>query len=121
MAIWDPTPDELAASSQRNCILYYQHVTSSRRSGPTNATSFMRALNALGYEGDYDIFDPQGYGNTNNQLGAFARMEQCTGYQLIIEDDGRSQLTPNIPDGKQSRQREGEAGDVLPQLARRRG
>jgi len=95
----EPTEPELAASSQRNCILYYQHVTSNRRSGPTNATSLMRTLNALGYNGDYDVFDPQGYGNTNNQLGSRATIEQCTGYQLLIEDDGRSSLTPNIPDG----------------------
>jgi len=95
----NPTPEEIAASPQRNCILYYQHTTSNRRSGPTNATSFMRTLNALGYDGDYDIYDPQGYGNTNNQLGSRATVEQCTGYQLLIEDDGRSGLTPNIPDG----------------------
>ena len=53
----------------------------------------------MGYDGDYDVFDPQGYGNTNNQLASRATIEQCTGYQLIVEDDGRSNLTPNIPDG----------------------
>jgi hypothetical protein len=94
-----PTAGELLLSTQTNCILYYQHVTSNRRSGPTNATSFMRTLNALGYNGDYDVYDVQGYGNTNNQLAARATVEQCAGYQLIVEDDGRSNLTPNIPDG----------------------
>jgi len=95
----DPTVGELAGSSQKNCLLYYQHVTSNRRSGPTQATSFMRTLNALGYSGQYDVYDPQGYGNTNNQLASRATIDQCTAYQLIIEDDGRSNLTPNIPDG----------------------
>lgn len=97
-----PTAGEIAVATQKNCILYYQHVTSNRRSGPTNATSFMRTLNALGYDGDYDVYDPQGYGNTNNQLASRASIDQCTEYQLIIEDDGRSNLTPNIPDGANS-------------------
>jgi hypothetical protein len=95
----DPTVGELANSSQKNCILYYQHTTSNRRSGPVNTTSFMRTLNALGYNGDYDVYDPQGYGNTNNQLASRATIEQCQGYELIVEDDGRSGLVPNIPDG----------------------
>ena len=94
-----PTAGELLLATQANCILYYQHVASSRRSGPTNATSFMRTLNALGYNGDYDVYDVQGYGNCNNQLAARATAAQCAGYQLIVEDDGRSNLTPNIPDG----------------------
>jgi len=97
-----PTAGELLLATQKNCILYYQHVTSNRRSGPTNATSFMRTLNALGYDGDYDVYDVQGYGNTNNAIGARATIEQCQGYQLIVEDDGRSNLTPNIPDGGNS-------------------
>src|SRR5262249_43379359 len=33
------------------------------------------------------------------QLGGRANIGQASGYALIIEDDGRSQLTPNIPDG----------------------
>ena len=97
-----PTPAELASSSQRNCILYYQHTTGNRRSGPLNTTAFMQTLNTLGYEGAYDIYDLQGYGNTNNQLASRAAIAQCTGYQLIIEDDGRSNLSPNIPDGANS-------------------
>ncbi len=94
-----PTAGEIAAATQKNCVLYYQHTNDNRRSGPTNATSFMRTLNALGYKGDYDVYDPQGYGNTNNQLASRASVAQCTGYQLIIEDDGRSNLIPNVPDG----------------------
>jgi hypothetical protein len=64
-----PTAPELAASSQASCILYYQHVTSNRRTGKINRTSFMFTLDRLGYQGKYDVFDVQGYGNTNNQLG----------------------------------------------------
>ena len=97
----EPTPEELQASEQRHCILYYQHATSNRRSGILNRTSFMVTLEHLGYDngGDYEVFDVQGYGNTNNQLASRATVEQCTGYVLIIEDDGRSNLSPNIPDG----------------------
>ena len=98
----DPTAEEIAGSPQRNCILYYQHTTSNRRGGTVNRTSFMRTLDVLGYGGDYDVFDVQGYGNSNNQLASRATIEQCTGYQLLIEDDGRSNLTPNIPDGGNS-------------------
>jgi len=95
----EPTPAELAASTQSHCILYYQHTNSNRRSGFVNRTSFMVTLDDLGYDFDYDVFDVQGYGNTNNQLASRASLDQCTGYQLIIEDDGRSNLIPNIPDG----------------------
>jgi hypothetical protein len=95
----DPTPAELAASSQKNCILYYQHVTANRRSTDANKTSFMYALDRLGYRTHYDVYDVQGYGNTNNQLGGRATEAQCARYALIIEDDGRSNLVPNIPNG----------------------
>jgi hypothetical protein len=95
----DPSPGQIANSSQKNCILYYQHVTSNRRSGPLNRTSFMYTLDRLGYRGYYDVYDVQGYGNTNNQLGGRANVAQCSRYALIIEDDQRSNLVPNIPDG----------------------
>ena len=95
----DPTAAEVAGSSQRNCILYYQHSNSNRRSGQSNRTSFMYALDRLGYAGHYDVYDVQGYGNTNNQLGGRATVAQASGYALIIEDDGRSNLTPNVTDG----------------------
>lgn len=95
----DPTPEQIANSMQANCLLYYQHVTSRRRSGPLQATSFMRTLDGLGYAGSYDIYDVQGYGNMNNQLGGRATVQQLAGYRLVVEDDGRSNLTPNIPDG----------------------
>src|SRR5262249_48563168 len=51
------------------------------------------------YRNHYDVYDPQGYGNTNNQLGGRANIGQASGYALVIEDDGRSNLTINIPDG----------------------
>jgi FlgD Ig-like domain len=95
----NPTPSQIANSSQRACILYYQHVTSNRRSGEINRTSFMYTLDRLGFRGYYDVYDVQGYGSTNNQLGGRATVAQCTRYALIIEDDGRSNLVPNIPDG----------------------
>jgi hypothetical protein len=94
-----PTGPELAASTQKNCILYDQHTTSSRRSGVRQRTSFMYCLDRLGYRGYYDVYDQQGYGNTNNQLGSRANVAQASGYALIIEDDGRSNLVPNVPDG----------------------
>jgi hypothetical protein len=95
----EPTSEELAASAQTNCILYYQHVNAARRAGDSNRTAFMYTLDRLGYRGAYDVYDVQGYGNTNNQLGGRANVAQASGYALIIEDDGRSNLSPNIPDG----------------------
>jgi hypothetical protein len=59
----------------------------------------MYTLDRLGYRGYYDVYDVQGYGNTNNQLGGRANVTQASGYALIIEDDGRSNLSPNIPTG----------------------
>jgi hypothetical protein len=94
-----PTPAQIAASTQKNCILYYQKTNSRRRSGDTNRTSFMFTLDNLGYKGEYDVFDVQGYGNTANQLITRANVAQASGYSLIIQDDGRSNLVPNIPDG----------------------
>ena len=94
-----PAAAEVAGSSQRNCILYNQHTNSARHSGETNRTAFMYALDRLGYRGCYDVYDHTGYGNTNNQLGSRATNAQCGGYALIIEDDFRSSLIPNIPDG----------------------
>ncbi len=95
----DPTAPEIAASTQKNCILYFQKLNSNRRSGRINRTSFMYTLEAMGYAGSYDVFDVQGYGNTNNVLGSRAVVGQCSGYAVIIQDDGRSTLVPNMPDG----------------------
>ncbi len=95
----DPTPKELTSSSQSNCILYYQKSNSARRTGPTQRTAFMYTLDRLGYAGHYDVYDVQGYGNTNNQLGGRANVGQCSAYGLVIQDDGRSALGPNVPDG----------------------
>jgi hypothetical protein len=95
----DPTPGEIANSSQANCILYNQKWNSARRTGLTQRTTFMYTLDRLGYAGHYDVFDVQGYGNTNNVLGSRANVGQCSGYALIIQDDGRSNLVPNVPDG----------------------
>jgi hypothetical protein len=107
----NPTPEQIAASSQRNCILYYQKTTSRRRSGPTQRTHFMYTLDELGYAGNYDVYDVMGYGDTGNQLGGRASVAQCSGYALIIQDDGRSNLTPNIPD------REGGDANQVPQAS----
>ena len=93
----NPTPAQLAGSTQRNCILYYQKLNSRRRSGDLNRTSFMYTLDELGYKGEYDVYDVQGYGNTANQLITRANVSQASGYSLIIQDDGRSNLVPNIP------------------------
>ncbi len=95
----DPSFGELANSTQANCILYYQKSNSARRTGPTQRTAFMYTLDRLGYAGHYDVYDVQGYGNTNNQLGGRANVAQCAAYALIIQDDGRSSLVPNVPDG----------------------
>jgi hypothetical protein len=96
----DPTPQQIANSAQRNCILYYQKSVSRRRSGNAQRTNFMYTLDRLGYAGDYDTYDVQGYGNTANQLAGRANTSQCGGYALIIQDDGRSNLVPNIPNGE---------------------
>jgi hypothetical protein len=58
----------------------------------------MYTLDRLGYRGYYDVYDHQGHGNTNNQLGGRATVPQCTGYALIIHDTGRG-IVPNLPDG----------------------
>ena len=60
----------------------------------------MFTLDNLGYRGQYDVYDVQGYGNTANQLITRANVEQASGYSLIIQDDGRSNLVPNIPAGE---------------------
>ena len=96
----DPTAEELAASSQRHCMLYSQRVNHGRRSGPTQRTTFMATLQALGYSGLYDVYDLQGFGQTNNHLASRTSVPQCTGYQLIIQDDGRSAYAPNVPEDK---------------------
>jgi hypothetical protein len=96
----EPTAQELANSTQANCILLYNNQGSRRRSGDVNRTSFMYALDRLGYRGHYDVYDHQGYGNTNNQLGGRASVEQAQGYNLIIMDAGnRTPGNPILPDG----------------------
>jgi hypothetical protein len=81
-------PSYLDQSTQRNCILYVNHVNYRRRSGDVNRTSFMYALDALGYRGHYDVYDHSGMGNTNNQLGGRATVQQAQGYSLLIYDTG---------------------------------
>jgi hypothetical protein len=94
----EPTALEVANSTQANCVLYTQIVNGWRRTGPANRTSFMYTLDVLGYRGHYDVYDVQGYGNTNNQLGGRASVEQAKGYALIVHDAGSlSALT--LPDG----------------------
>ncbi len=91
----DPSPAQLAASDQAHCILYVQNTNTRRRSGDVNRTSFMYALDLLGYRGHYDVYDHTGMGNTNNQLGGRATIEQAQGYNLIVYDNGDG--TPGRP------------------------
>ena len=90
-----PTPAQLAASAQSNCILYVQNINTRRRSGDVNRTSFMYTLDRLGYRGRYDTYDHTGMGNTNNQLGGRATVAQAQGYNLIVYDNGNG--TPGRP------------------------
>jgi hypothetical protein len=87
-------------ASQKNCILYFQKTASRRRSGLSQRTQFMYTLDELGYQDSYDVYDVQGYGNTANQIAGRANVTQVSGYSLIIQDDGRSNLVPNIPNGE---------------------
>jgi hypothetical protein len=96
----DPTAPELAGSSQKNCILYYENANSRRRSSDQNRTSFMYTLDKLGYKGKYDVYDHQGLGNTNNALGARMSPEQAKDYALIVYDAAnRGPGAPILPDG----------------------
>lgn len=92
-----PTTGELAASTQRNRILYVQGVEGRRRSGTANRTEFMKVLDAAGYSGQYDVFDVQA-GNPSNFLGGRANVGQVTGYAMIIQDAGAS-CSVVLPDG----------------------
>jgi hypothetical protein len=96
----DPTGPELANSSQKNCILYYENINSRRRSSDQNRTSFMYTLDKLGYAGKYDVYDHTGLGNTNNALGSRMSPEQAKDYSLIVYDAGnRGPGAPILPDG----------------------
>jgi hypothetical protein len=96
----DPTAAEIAASSQHACMLYVQQVNTRRRAGDVNRTSFMYTLDRLGYRGAYDVYDHSGLGNTNNQLGGRATIQQAQGYNLIVYDAGNnSPGRPIMPDG----------------------
>jgi hypothetical protein len=95
-----PTPEQIASSTQVNCILYYNHVNQMRLSGDANRTSFMQTLDQLGYKGYYDVYDHQGLGNTNNALGSRMTVAQARYYAILIMDAGnRSPGAPIIPDG----------------------
>jgi hypothetical protein len=96
----EPTAQELANSTQQNCILVYSSQGSRVLSGDVNRSSFMYALDRLGYKGHYDHYAHQGYGNTNNQLAGRATVEQAQGYSLIVMDTGnRTPGNPILPDG----------------------
>ncbi len=95
----DPTPAEIATSSQKNCILYVQMVNRRRRTGDINRTSFMYTLDRLGYRGDYDVYDFMGLGDTNNHPGGRATIEQAQGYSLIVYDAGNMSPVFIMPDG----------------------
>ncbi len=93
-----PTAAELANSHQSTCILYVNKVNFNRRSGDANRTSFMSTLNRLGYRGAYDVYDLQGFGDTNNDLGGRACPLQAQGYAMIVHDSGSNSFAP-LPDG----------------------
>ncbi len=48
----------------------------------------MYTLDRLGYRSSYDVYDHTGFGNTNNQIGGRATIEQTAGYNLIVYDAG---------------------------------
>jgi hypothetical protein len=93
-----PTAEQIAASTQTHCILYSNQFTSRRRSGSLQRTSFMYTLDRVGYRDHYDVYDVQGYGNTNNQLGGRATVGHATGYALIVQDTG-SLASATVTDG----------------------
>ena len=82
----DPTPEEIANSQQRTCILYYQHQ-STQRTGWAHRSAFMYTLDQFGYEGLYDVYtqttSPYNY---SVHLAGRATPEQARGYSLIIQD-----------------------------------
>jgi hypothetical protein len=82
-----PTAVEIDNSPQSSCILYVNKVNLRRRS--TERTSFMYTLDQLGYRGAYDVYDLQGFGNTNNDLMSRCALQQARNYSLIIHDAGR--------------------------------
>jgi hypothetical protein len=95
----EPTPTELANSTQTNCILYAQLYADRRLSGDLNRTSFTYTLDRLGYRGHYDVYDHQGVGNTNNHLGGRATVQQVQGYSIIVWDAGLDRHSSVLPDG----------------------
>jgi hypothetical protein len=89
-ATWHRPGAELAASSQRNCILYVNAFDAGRRSGNTHRTSFMyNALENLGYSGYYDVYDQAGV--RQRQLPGWRPRQRRPGrgYSLIIQDTGQ--------------------------------
>jgi hypothetical protein len=59
----------------------------------------MYTLDSMGYRGSYDVYDHTGLGNTNNQVGGRATIEQAEGYNLIVYDTGNSASSFTVPDG----------------------
>jgi hypothetical protein len=95
---FEPSEIERAGSSRANCILYVNMVNFARRSGPANRTSFMYTLDRVGYKNHYDVYDHQGHGSTNNDLGGRLLNSVGSGYALIVHDVGRLRGA-TIPDG----------------------
>lgn len=90
-----PTLAEVESSPPKNCILYVNKANTARRSA--ERTSFMYTLDKLGYAGHYDVYDLQGFGNTNNDLAGRADVDFTTGYALIVHDANRLR-TGALPD-----------------------
>jgi hypothetical protein len=93
-----PTSQEIANSSQTNCILYVNKVNTRRRSGSANRTSFMYTLDRIGYAGKYDVYDVQGFGGVINDLASRATPDFAGGYSVIIHDAGKLR-DGALPDG----------------------
>lgn len=85
-----PTPEEIANSHQRACMLYVNQRVNQPRSGDRNRTAFLHTLDRLGYRALCDVYDQNYFGGTttNNQLAGRATIQQATGYALIVQDPG---------------------------------
>jgi hypothetical protein len=97
----DPTPEEIASSSQSACMLYVNELQDVPRSGTEHRTAFLRTLDRLGYAGLCDAYDLNNHANgvTNNQLAGRATVEQAMGYALIVHDAGRYPSETTLPIG----------------------
>lgn len=110
-----PTPEEIAASTPSRRILYVNKANFDRRarrrvdgcesfsflclSDQLKRTALMWTLDHLDGSAAYDVYDVQGFGNTNNDPGSRSTIFQAAdAYYLIIHDTGEGSFAP-LPDG----------------------